>query len=94
MGAPVNGLRAAVVIWHSAAKTKAGAMPDLYVAVQNVSEAPIRSMTPCGTAAPEAVYQNRRQNRGGNWGQGPQTERCPAPVWRGCRLCSCMLRNH
>jgi beta-lactamase regulating signal transducer with metallopeptidase domain len=37
-----NGLRAALVIRHSADKPKPGDKPDLYLAVQNVTEQPIR----------------------------------------------------
>jgi beta-lactamase regulating signal transducer with metallopeptidase domain len=41
-GEPVNGLRAALVIRHSTDEPKAGEKPDLYLVVQNVSDAPIR----------------------------------------------------
>jgi hypothetical protein len=40
-GEPVNGLRAAVVFRSSSDKPKAGDLLELYVAVQNVSDAPI-----------------------------------------------------
>ena len=40
-GEPVNGLRAAIVIRTVSDKPKAGDLPDLYLAVQNVSKAPI-----------------------------------------------------
>jgi len=89
MGAPVNGLREAVVIWHSAAKTKAGAMPDLYVAVQNVSEAPIRlNGHPCGTAA-RKLYIKIDGKTVRELGARTQTERCLLQLAR-LRLCSCM----
>lgn len=41
-GEPVNGLRAAIAIRHATEKPKAGELPDLYVVMQNVSDAPIR----------------------------------------------------
>ena len=41
-GEPVNGLRAAIIFRTSSDKPKAGDLPDLYLAVQNVSKAPIR----------------------------------------------------
>ncbi len=40
-GEPVNGLRAAVVIRHAKEKPAPGEMPDLFIAVQNVSQGPI-----------------------------------------------------
>ena len=41
-GEPVNGLRSALVIRPASAEPKADQMPDLYLVVQNVSDAPIR----------------------------------------------------
>ncbi len=41
-GAPANGLRAALVIRPAPGDPKAGDVPDLYLVVQNVSDAPIR----------------------------------------------------
>jgi beta-lactamase regulating signal transducer with metallopeptidase domain len=41
-GEPVNGLRAALMIRHATEKPKAGDLPDLYLALQNVANAPIR----------------------------------------------------
>src|SRR5260370_41019641 len=40
-GEPVNGLRAALVIRTSSDEPNAGGTPDLYLLVQNVSDAPI-----------------------------------------------------
>ena len=53
-GEPVNGLRAAIVIRHTPGKPKESDMPDLYLAVQNVSDAPIRLSDT--TEAPEHRY--------------------------------------
>jgi beta-lactamase regulating signal transducer with metallopeptidase domain len=53
-GEPVNGLRAALVIRPSSDEPKAGDMPDLYLAMQNVSNAPIRFSDT--TAAPRLRY--------------------------------------
>jgi len=50
-GEPVGGLRAAIVIRPAPGKPKAGDLPDLYLAVQNVSDAPIRFSDT--TAAPK-----------------------------------------
>ena len=55
-GDPVNGLRAAVVIRTSSDKPKAGEMPDLYVAVQNVSKAPIRLNDTLAEQQPRMLY--------------------------------------
>jgi hypothetical protein len=55
-GEPVNGLRAAVVIRHSTEKPKAGAMPELYVVVQNVSAAPIRFNDTLAEQQPRVLY--------------------------------------
>jgi hypothetical protein len=55
-GEPVNGLRAAVVIRHSTEKPKAGAMPGLYVVVQNVSAAPIRFNDTLAEQEPRVLY--------------------------------------
>ena len=55
-GPPVNGLRAAVVIRHSADKPKAGAMPDLYVVVQNVSDVAIRFNDTLAEEQPRMLY--------------------------------------
>jgi hypothetical protein len=41
-GGTVNGLRAALVIRNSSDKAQADGVPDLYLLVQNVSDAPIR----------------------------------------------------
>ena len=53
-GEPVNGLRAAIVIRPAPGEPKAGDMPDLYLVVQNVSDAPIRLSDT--TAAPKLRY--------------------------------------
>ena len=50
-GKPVNGLRSALVIRASSDEPKAGDIPDLYLVVQNVSNAPIRFSDT--TAAPK-----------------------------------------
>lgn len=50
-GEPVNGLRAAIIIRQTSDKPKPGDKPDLYLALQNVSNAPIRLADT--TAAPE-----------------------------------------
>ncbi|MEX2286164.1 MAG: M56 family metallopeptidase [Planctomycetaceae bacterium] len=50
-GKPVNGLRMAIVIRTAPGEPKAGDMPDLYLVVQNVSDAPIRLSDT--TAAPQ-----------------------------------------
>ncbi len=55
-GDPVNGLRAAVVIRTLTDKPKAGEMPDLYVAVQNVSKAPIRFNDSLAEQQPRMLY--------------------------------------
>ncbi|MDB5355156.1 MAG: hypothetical protein JWN24_1609 [Phycisphaerales bacterium] len=53
-GEPVNGLRAALVIRTSPDDANAGGTPDLYLLVQNVSDAPIHLNDT--TAAPELRY--------------------------------------
>ena len=50
-GKPANGLRAAIVIRPAPAEAKAGDLPDLYLAVQNVSKAPVHLKDT--TAAPK-----------------------------------------
>lgn len=41
-GEPVNGLRAALIIRPAPGEPKVGDMPDLYLVLQNVSDAPLR----------------------------------------------------
>lgn len=55
-GEAVNGLRAAVIIRHSSDSPQAGQIPDLYIAVQNVSDAPIRFNDTQAELKPRMVY--------------------------------------
>jgi hypothetical protein len=54
-GEPVNGLRAAVAL-RPASSAKAGEAPELYVAVQNVSEAPIHVNDTLAQEQPRMLY--------------------------------------
>jgi beta-lactamase regulating signal transducer with metallopeptidase domain len=54
-GDPANGLRAALVIRNSANEPNAAGMPDLYMLVQNVSDAPIH-LSDTVAAAPNVRY--------------------------------------
>jgi beta-lactamase regulating signal transducer with metallopeptidase domain/Tol biopolymer transport system component len=55
-GQPVNGLRAAVAIRHASEKPKSGDLPELYLAVQNVSDAPIRLNDTLAEQQPRMLY--------------------------------------
>jgi len=55
-GEPVNGMRAAVALRPAAGAAKAGEAPELYVAVQNVSEAPIRVNDTLAQEQPRMLY--------------------------------------
>ncbi len=59
-GQPVNGLRAAIAIRPAAGEPKQGEERELYLAVQNVSDAPIRSQRHHqGGETPSAGLQTR-----------------------------------
>jgi hypothetical protein len=62
-GEPVNGLRAAVVIRTASDKPKAGDLPELYIAVQNASKAPIR-LTDASVPADVRVRDLRHKKDG------------------------------
>lgn len=53
-GEPAGGLRAALIIRPARGEANVGDMPDLYLAVQNISDAPIRLSDT--TAAPKLRY--------------------------------------
>ena len=55
-GEPVNGLRAAAAIRFAPGERKPGELPDLYVAVQNVSNAPIRLNDSLAEKQPRMMY--------------------------------------
>ncbi|MCY2996028.1 MAG: DUF1549 domain-containing protein [Planctomycetota bacterium] len=55
-GQPVNGLRAAIAIRSAPGEAKASLRPDLYVVVQNVSEAPIRLNDTLAEQQPRMLY--------------------------------------
>jgi beta-lactamase regulating signal transducer with metallopeptidase domain len=55
-GEPVNGLRAAVVLQPAGRAPKAGEAPELYVAVQNVSVAPIQVNDTLAQEQPRMLY--------------------------------------
>jgi beta-lactamase regulating signal transducer with metallopeptidase domain len=55
-GQPVNGLRAAIAIRSSADEPKAGELPDLYLVIQNVSNAPIHLSDTTAAPEPRQLY--------------------------------------
>jgi beta-lactamase regulating signal transducer with metallopeptidase domain len=59
-GEPVNGLRAAIAIRGVTGELKVGDTPELYLAIRNVSDAPIRLSD--ATAAPRLRYLKLRRN--------------------------------